>query len=648
LNLAAGNTVASVHNTNTLNFTSGGSAGIGTLDTTPTGAALSPKVTLNTNANAIAFGGNITGAGGIEKTGAGTLTLTGANNYSGGTTVTTGILAGNIAANTDLTVAGSATYDGTGAARTVNALDGATGSSIINTHGLSAQSGIFSGVISGAGGLTKTGTVTDTLILSDANTYTGMTTVQGGTLVLAATASLASHDLTLHGGATFQVISGGTHSLDNGSLTVRGENATYDGDLSAQNATLNFIAPASVSQPLLTVTGTADITGSAVNVGVSGGTALPKGTQLTLIQTAPGDLTANNLTQGSGIVEAGVTAIYGLALEVDPLTGLLQGTVTTGGAAERAKALSEGFLGGAVLVNQGADLIAGPGMSEAAGAARRPGRGSFGTLSGGSLRHDTGSHVDMHSLSLMAGLSYGAELEPGHLVLGAFFEYGNGSYDTYNHFSNAASVHGDGDIDHVGGGLLGRMDFSNTGPGHFHAEASLRAGRVRNEYSSADLRDATGRKADYDSSSAYYGLHFGAGYLWKITDKATLDLSGKYFWTRQAGDSVRLSTGDEVRFKDVDSSRLRLGVRYAHAVNEYLLSPYVGVAYEHEFDGKARASTNGFPIDAPSLRGDTGIGTLGLTLKPSPGLPLSFDLGIQGYVGKREGVTGSLRARWEF
>ena len=48
------------------------------------------------------------------------------------------------------------------------------------------------------------------------------------------------------------------------------------------------------------------------------------------------------------------------------------------------------------------------------------------------------------------------------------------------------------------------------------------------------------------------------------------------------------------------------------------------------------------------MRGDTGIGELGLLLKPSQTLPLSFDLGVQGYTGKREGVTGSLQARWEF
>ncbi|MDR1359355.1 MAG: hypothetical protein LBJ82_00085, partial [Deltaproteobacteria bacterium] len=83
-----------------------------------------------------------------------------------------------------------------------------------------------------------------------------------------------------------------------------------------------------------------------------------------------------------------------------------------------------------------------------------------------------------------------------------------------------------------------------------YAEASGRVGGVHNEYSSSDLRDPTGRKADYDSSSAYYGLHFGGGYLWNINEKAPLDFYGKYFWTRQEGDSVTLSTGDPVTFKD--------------------------------------------------------------------------------------------------
>ncbi|MDR2925325.1 MAG: autotransporter outer membrane beta-barrel domain-containing protein, partial [Azoarcus sp.] len=102
-----------------------------------------------------------------------------------------------------------------------------------------------------------------------------------------------------------------------------------------------------------------------------------------------------------------------------------------------------------------------------------------------------------------------------------------------------------------------------------------------------------------------------------------------------------------VRFNSADSNRLRVGTRFVYAVNEYA-SPYIGAAYEHEYDGKARASTYGYSIDAPSLRGDTGIGEIGLTLKPSQTLPLSFDLGVQGYTGVREGVTGSLQIRYEF
>jgi hypothetical protein len=48
------------------------------------------------------------------------------------------------------------------------------------------------------------------------------------------------------------------------------------------------------------------------------------------------------------------------------------------------------------------------------------------------------------------------------------------------------------------------------------------------------------------------------------------------------------------------------------------------------------------------LNGDTGIGELGLVVAPSKGLPVSCDVGIQGYVGERQGVTGSLQIRYEF
>ena len=486
-----------------------------------------------------------------------------------------------------------------------------------------------------------------------------MTTVRSGTLALGS--ELTSNQLTLYGGTVFDRGSH-NHSLDNGILSVNGVNgqsAMYKGDLSARNATLNFISPVHPTQPLLRVTGDTDVSGSACNVGLAGGTSLASGSTLTLLEVDPDKtLTANNLQRGNGIVQIGSTVAHDINADVnlDPTTrrlNALTAQVSPGRATDQSKALPEGFLGGLALNLQGADLVAGRGMDSAVRAssgtddAERHGFAGFGALSGGSLRYNTGSHLDMNSLSLLTGLAWGIDLAPGRLTLGAFFEYGNGSYDTHNSFTNAASVDGDGNAYYLGGGILARMDFVNTGPGRFYAEASGRAGKTHNEYDSSDLRDAAGRKADYDSSSPYYGLHFGTGYVWNINDAATLDLYGKYFWTRQQGDSVGLSTGEHLSFDDINSSRLRFGGRFAYILNEHV-APYIGAAWEHEFDGKARATTNGFDIDAPNLHGNTGIGELGISLTPSADLPLTVDLGVQGYTGKREGVTGSLMVKWEF
>ena len=603
------------------------------------------------------FGGVIDNSNtSLTKTGAGTLTLTGNNAYTSGTTISEGTLKGNIASGTDLSIVDSAIYDGDNKARSVGGLNG--GGKILNTDCLTVQNGTFGGVIDNSNtSLTKTGA--GTLTLSGTNTYTGMTTVRSGALALGS--DLTSNQLTLYGGTVFDRGSH-NHNLDNGILSVNGANgqsAMYKGDLSARNATLNFISPVHPTQPLLRVTGDADVSGSACNVGLAGGTSLASGSTLTLLEVDPDKtLTANNLQRGNGIVQIGSTVAHDITADVnlDPTTRRLNAVtaqVSPGRATDQSKALSEGFLGGLALNLQGADLVAGRGMDSAVRAssgtddAERHGFAGFGALSGGSLRYNTGSHLDMNSLSLLTGLAWGIDLAPGRLTLGAFFEYGNGSYDTHNSFTNAASVDGDGNAYYLGGGILARMDFVNIGPGRFYAEASGRAGKTHNEYDSSDLRDAAGRKADYDSSSPYYGLHFGTGYVWNINDAATLDLYGKYFWTRQQGDSVGLSTGEHLSFDDINSSRLRFGGRFAYILNEHV-APYIGAAWEHEFDGKARATTNGFDIDAPNLHGNTGIGELGLSLTPSADLPLTIDLGVQGYTGKREGVTGSLMVKWEF
>jgi outer membrane autotransporter protein len=357
-----------------------------------------------------------------------------------------------------------------------------------------------------------------------------------------------------------------------------------------------------------------------------------------MLEIAP-DATGAQSLHGS----KGISLLYDFRLDKN---GEL--VVTNVRSNPRIKALSEGVLGSLALVSQGADHVAGAGLNNAVRAAQgASGLAAFGSFAGGYSRYDTGSHVDVQGISLLAGLSWGHDFSPGRLTLGAFFEYGNGSYDTRNSFNSAASVKGDGSTDYMGGGILGRFDFAKTGPGNFYAEASGRMGSVNNDFSSGDLRDDAGRKADYDASSPYYGLHAGAGYVWNITPAAALDLYGKYFWTRQEGDSLTLRTDDRLRFKDADSQRARAGARASYALND-IATPYLGAAWEYEFAGKARADINGSPITAPTLRGGTGIGELGLSLKPAATLPLSFDLGVQGYTGKRDGVSGNLQMKFEF
>jgi autotransporter-associated beta strand protein len=647
---------------------------------------------LDTSSNNVTLAANLTGIGGIEKTGTGTLTLTGTSRYMGETTVTAGTLVGdtdslnsNIVNNATLifnqtedgsyygVISGTGSLTKTGSGTLIlteaNTYQGGTtvanGTLVGDTSSLQgnivnnsilefnqSSNGTYSGALSGAGTLIKTGT--GTLTLSGTNTYSGETFIKEGTVALA-TNLTSSNDLTLSGGTTF-VTNNYSHSLANGTLNINGANgqsAVYDGNLIATNATLNFIAPYNPTEPILKVTGNADISNSEFNVGLTGDTALAIGAALSLIEVDPGNtLTATNLVKGSGIVQIGSTIAHDITslTTVDPVSGVLRANAGPGWALEKSKALSEGQLSGMALAQQGSDFISDQGTSAAVSASSAAGAfglAGFGAVSAASLRYNTGSHVNMRSVSLMLGLVWGANLNSGRFNLGTFFEYGNGSYDTHNSFSSSASVNGDGDTHYVGGGILGRLDFADSQSGHFFVEVSGRGGRVHNEYLNSDLRNAWGLRAEYETTSSYYGYHLGIGYVLNASDTTSLELSSKYFWTHQQGDTVTLSTGEILRFEDATSRRLRLGGRVTFSLNNYV-RPYLGIAWEHEFDGVARATTNGYPITAPSLRGNTAIGELGMILKPSQTFPLSFELGVQAYRGKREGVTGNLKIKIEF
>ncbi len=160
------------------------------------------------------FINNIGGTGRVEKSGDDTLTLSGSNTYTGGTTISGGTL---VASNVEALGTGDVTDNATLA---------------LNTGGT------FDNAISGSGQVVKSGD--ETLTLSGTNSYTGGTTISGGTLVATNVEALGSGDVTddatleLNTGGTFDnAISGSGQVVKSGDkmLTLSGANSYSGGTL---------------------------------------------------------------------------------------------------------------------------------------------------------------------------------------------------------------------------------------------------------------------------------------------------------------------------------------------------------------------------------------------------------------------------------
>ena len=252
--------------------------------------------TVNIGANALtlapsgssSFGGAIAGSGGVVINGAGTQTLTGANTYTGGTTITAGTLAlgsgGSLGTGGSLTLAPAGTFDITAAGnQTIGALTGTGGTINLGANTLSVAGsggGSFGGAINGTGGLTNTA---NALVLNGANTYTGATQVQAGSLMVggdAAHASAAiSGDVTVASGASlggFGTIGGSASVLAGGHLAPGNPTGTLtvNGNLTlAQGSLLDFSFGA--PGPNFTTFGTGHNVAVGGNLAINGATINP-------------------------------------------------------------------------------------------------------------------------------------------------------------------------------------------------------------------------------------------------------------------------------------------------------------------------------------------------------------------------------------
>ena len=505
---------------------------------------------------------------------------------------------------------------------------------------------------SNPGNLTKTGTGTLALTGSTYD-YSGLTVVEQGTLDASASALTASKGLTLLGGATFVANNSQNWNekqfvvYDNGS----DNSATYQGNLNAKNSNLYFIASGDNTNPLLKVisngtgnNGNVNIAGSNYNLGLTGDKILDIGSKLTLIE-ADGTINADNLEPGSGIKVGSTIAQPITDVTTIPDTeSKLVATLGEALATDEASAINGGTLGTLAFNLQGADLIAREGMEAAIRSAQLDNNHAvFAALTRSSL--DYGA-VDVDGTNMLAGLAWRSTTGAGNLTYGVFAEHGDGSYDTYANI-NGTNLHGEGDTDYTGGGILARMDFNGSENGHGYLEASGRVGNADTDYTNSGLRDAYGRAASYSTDGTYYGAHIGAGYVQKLDEKSSIDWYGKLLWARLEGGSADLSTGEHLTFDNADSLRLRIGGRWNYAASDFV-SYYAGLGYEYEFDGEASGFTNGLALGDEDLTGGSGVAELGISFKPSKNSPFSLELNLAGFTGEREGFRGGVEAVYTF
>ncbi len=215
----------------------------------------SQTTTISATSGSIVLAGAISDAGsgyGITTAGANTVTLSAANTFSGPTTISAGRLnlANGLALqNSTLTFsAGSLLFDPSvlPAAFTLGGLQGSsgislaanlTGNPVSLTVGNNNSSTVYSGVLSGPGSLTKTGTGTFTL--NSANTFFGNTFVaSGGALLLGNAGALQNSTLDTSGGGQIQFgsLTSGTVGGLTSSVPANG------GNLLLQNNTAGAVA----------------------------------------------------------------------------------------------------------------------------------------------------------------------------------------------------------------------------------------------------------------------------------------------------------------------------------------------------------------------------------------------------------------------
>ncbi|WP_201492969.1 autotransporter-associated beta strand repeat-containing protein, partial [Rubrivivax sp. A210] len=409
--------------------------------------------TLNSGTSSIAS--VISGSGNLTKAGAGTLVLSGSSgSYSGDIAVNAGILAAATSPGALGSSAGTTTTINGGKLEIRGV---AIGEPLIFTSGSLASTGaaslsgaialqadmpvdvpgtlLLSGVISGAGGLTKAGA--GTLTLGDLNTYTGVTTVADGTL-RAFDLTVASNASSLGDATSAVVLGDATHQ---GTLEYTGPAATFTrglaivagvgGRLSNIGGEVLTVADGGVAAGgQFTVSGDTP-SATTITSAISGNGGLTKSGTGTL--TLSGD---NSYSGGTGVTAG--TLIVGHA---NALGSASAGTAVTSGATLQLS----GFDIGAEALSLAGIGVGGAGALVASGAA----------VAGGSVTLAADTRVDSGATSLSLGGAVGGAFALTKIGAGSLTLAGANTY------SGATNVNA-GTLVATHASALGSIDAGTT------------------------------------------------------------------------------------------------------------------------------------------------------------------------------------------
>jgi len=258
----------------------------------------------------------LSGTGGISKEDAGRLILGGANTYTGGTTVKGGVLQGS-----------------------ATSLQGAIVNNAEVAFDQDKTAGIYAGAMSGTGKLRKIGT--GTLTLASANSYSGGTLVDAGTLATDTSGALGMGAVSIASGAALQF--GGKADAGKLAIANQGTLRLQDG-ANAASATVTNAAGAQVRIDLATTGASIGSLGGAGDV-VLGAKALTTG-------AVGSDSTISGAITGAGgslvKVGAGTLTLAGTA-SYSGETRVAAGTLKAGAANAFSAASSAVVAGGATL-----------------------------------------------------------------------------------------------------------------------------------------------------------------------------------------------------------------------------------------------------------------------------------------------------------